>query len=404
MRIAFGIVSLFPGGGLQRDCVEIARMVRDAGCDVVIYTARLTGTMRTGDVPIVVIPNAAKTNHGRHQRFAVDFLSQASRCFDLIVGFDKLFGLDVLYCGDRSIHYRLLKHPYLHLLPRYRTYSRIESDSFKRGQKTRIMMLSQQQWIEYLGAWQTERERVLELPPTLSPSRCKPQCRVAGVREKLRRQLRVERNAWIWLAIGVQPRTKGLDRVLRALRHFPRATLLIAGLNDNDVAAERAAGLVRRLGISQRVIWLGHREDIERVCAACDVLVHPARYDTTGTVILEALVNGLPVITTSACGYAKHVHAAGAGIVLEDPFDFKLFLTAIKDMADSARRSAYSAAGIAYGRNENLCHGRALAAQMLTGLAEHKQHKRSNDSFPWSLPSDNAASNNVISLRLTDRR
>jgi UDP-glucose:(heptosyl)LPS alpha-1,3-glucosyltransferase len=334
MRIAFGIASLFPGGGLQRDCVEVARMVRDAGCDVVIYTARLTGAMSAGDVPIIVIPNVARTNHGRHQQFAVDFLSQASGSFDLLVGFDKLFGLDVLYCADRSIHYRLLKQPYLHLLPRYRTYSRLESDSFKRGQKTLIMMLSQQQRIEYMGAWRTERARVIELPPTLSSDRCKPEFRVSGIREQSRRQLSLERNAWVWLAIGVQPRTKGLDRVLYALPHFPGATLLIAGLNGNDIASERIAKMAQRLGISRRVIWLGHREDIEQVCAASDVLMHPARYDTTGTVILEALVNGLPVVTTSACGYAKHVHAAGAGIVLKEPFDFELFLTAIRDMVD----------------------------------------------------------------------
>ena len=80
--------------------------------------------------------------------------------------------------------------------------------------------------------------------------------------------------------------------------------------------------------------------------------MHPGPL-TTGTVILEALVNGLPVITTSACGYAKHVRAAGAGIVLEEPFDFKLFLTALKDMADTGRRAVYSEAGIGCGRRNS---------------------------------------------------
>ena len=56
--------------------------------------------------------------------------------------------------------------------------------------------------------------------------------------------------------------------------------------------------------------------------AAADLLVHPARYDTAGTVILEGIVNGLPVITTAACGYARHVEAANAGSVLKEPFSF----------------------------------------------------------------------------------
>lgn len=409
MHIAFGIGALFPGGGLQRDCIEIARVVRDAGHNVVIYTARLHGLAINLDFPVIVLPNSKKTNHGRQYQFAVEFMRQTSGRFDLVVGFDKLLGLDVLYCADASFYYRLLKRPYLHLLPRYRTYSRLERDSFKRGQKTQIMVLSQQQRMEYLGAWQTERTRVVELPPTLAYDRCKPEYRVGGIREQLRRQFSLESNAWVWLTIGVQPRTKGLDRVLRALPYFPEARLLIAGLNGNDAASERAAKMAQRLGISRRVIWLGHREDIGQVCAASDVLMHPARYDTTGTVILEALVNGLPVITTSACGYAKHVHAAGAGIVLKGAFDFKLFLTAIKDTADAERRTVYSEAGIAYGRSGNLCHGRALAAQMLIGFAEHKQHNGGNISFPWSIPpdaeiSDLEISDNVVSLPLTGRR
>ena len=31
MRFAFGIVNLFAGGGLQRDCVGIAQLLRDRG-------------------------------------------------------------------------------------------------------------------------------------------------------------------------------------------------------------------------------------------------------------------------------------------------------------------------------------------------------------------------------------
>jgi UDP-glucose:(heptosyl)LPS alpha-1,3-glucosyltransferase len=369
MRIAVGIVSLFPGGGLQRDCIEIVRIMRDSGCEVVIYTSRLTGTVTASDTPIVVIPNAAKTNHGRHRKFAIDFRRETSGSFDLIVGFDKLLGLDVLYCADRSFYYRLLRRPYLRLFSRYRAYSRIEGDSFKLGQKTQIILLSQKQWIEYRGAWHTEPERIAEIPSTLSYARRKPEYRSNGIRERMRMQFGFARNAWVWLAIGVQPRTKGLDRVLRALQQFPQARLVIAGLSDSDDASTTYVRMADRLGISSRITWLGHREDIAQVIAASDVLMHPARYDTTGTVILEAVVNGLPVITTSACGYAKHVQA-GAGIVLGEPFDFRLFLTAIKDIIEPARPAVYSEAGAAYGSTKQLYMGRVRAAEIMLALAE----------------------------------
>ena len=388
MRIAVGIVSLFPGGGLQRDCVEISNMMHHFGHEVVVYTARLTHAIDNADVPIVVIPNDARTNHRRQYQFAVDFLRQTSNRFDLIVGFDKLIGLDVLYCADRSMRYRLRKQLHLRLLPRYRVYRDLEGDSFKPRQKTRLILLSQRQWVEYLSVWRTERGRIAELPPTLSPARRKPEYRVDGIRNRTRMQLGLAAKTWVWLSIGVQPKTKGFDRVVRALHHFPEATLLIAGLDGTEDAAQQTAELAQRLGVSSRLIWLGHREDIENIATASDVLMHPARYDTTGTVILEALVNGLPVITTSASGYAKHVEAAGGGLVLDEPFDFLSFLTATAEMSDPTRRATYSQAGIAYGQNKGLYEGRMLAAQMIINLAVSKRRNVSESDILWSAPLD----------------
>ena len=404
VRIAFGIVSLFPGGGLQRDCIDIAQKVRNYGHDVVIHAARLNGAVSLPDIPIIVIPNTERTNHARQHRFALDFMQRTAGSFDLVVGFDKLIGLDVLYCADRSIYYRLLRQPYLGFLARYRTFVGIEGNTFKPGQKTRVILLGQRQRMEFLDAWHTEAERVIELPPTLSPARRRPQCRVNGDRERMRAQLGLPRDAWVWLVIGVQPKTKGFDRVLSALKHFPNAFLLIAGLNDVDASSKKMVDLVRRLDVASRVIWLGHREEIEQFAAASDVLMHPARYDTTGAVILEALVNGLPVITTSACGYAQHVRGAGAGIVLDEPFDFQLFLTAIKEMSDPARRAEYSEAGILYGSVQSLYAGKDVAAQLIINLAERRQADGDDVRDSWRLPISSEPSGNIVSLPMPHRK
>jgi UDP-glucose:(heptosyl)LPS alpha-1,3-glucosyltransferase len=220
------------------------------------------------------------------------------------------------------------------------------------------------------------------------------------VRERVRREMQLAPDACVWLTIGVQPKTKGLDRVLHALQYNPNATLLIVGLNGADKVSQQGVRMARQLGVSSRTIWLGHHEDIERITSASDVLMHPARYDTTGTVILEALINGLPVITTSACGYAQHVQAAGAGIVLEDPFDFRLFLTAINDMSDQGRCAEYSKRGIAYGKNSNLYRGRELAARMIVDLAQRNQEGRKATHSLSDLTAEIASSEKVITLPL----
>ena len=90
MRIAIGIVKLFPGGGLQRDCIQIAKMIRQIGYDVTIYTASLDPAVNVADIPVVVLVNAAKTNHRKQELFATDFLQQVANSFDLVVGFDEV--------------------------------------------------------------------------------------------------------------------------------------------------------------------------------------------------------------------------------------------------------------------------------------------------------------------------
>ena len=386
MKIAFAIVSLFPGGGLQRDCVEIAKVVRDLGHDVTIYTCRVHDHTLADGIPILLLQNDAVTNHGRQYAFATDLLKEASNRYDLIVGFDKLFGLDVLYCADPSMAYRLLSQPYLRLLPRYRTYRALEKDSFAPRSKTQIMLLSHGQMGEYWSAWGTESGRMHLLPPTLRPDRRQPDYRTNAVRQTLRSQLGLTSDDLVWVSICVQPRIKGIDRVIEALAKFPDVKLLIAGLAETNRVSARLARLARNLGVASRVKWLGHRDDIPHLMAAADLLVHPARYDTTGTVILEAIVNGLPVITTAACGYARHVESASAGIVLREPFEFRLFLAALEEAHDPAVRQAWSAAGNEYGLDPTLYQGRLRAAEVIIKAAHGKLLTRSQDASERLVP------------------
>jgi UDP-glucose:(heptosyl)LPS alpha-1,3-glucosyltransferase len=386
MRIAFAIVSLFPGGGLQRDCVEIAKLVRGLGHEVTIYTCRLHDHALADDIPILLLQNDAGTNHGRQYAFAVDFLKEASDHHDLIVGFDKLFGLDVLYCADPSMAYRLLRQPYLRLLPRYWTYHAIEKDSFAPPNKTKIILLSHGQMSEYWSAWGTEASRMNVVPPTLTLDRRQPDCRTNGVRQTLRSQLGLANDDLVWISICVQPLTKGIDRVIRALAKFPDVKLVIAGLNETNRSSAKQAKLARDLGVASRVKWLGHREDVPHLMSAADLMVHPARYDTTGTVILEAIINGLPVITTAACGYARHVESADAGVVLREPFEFRLFLAALEEAQDPAVREAWSTAGKEYGHNPALYQGRLRAAEAIVDAAHSKVQTLSREAFAALVP------------------
>ncbi len=378
MRIAFAIMKLFRGGGLQRDCVEIARHCRARGHDVVIFTSFKDESDFADDLPVAVLPIRRSTNHRMLEEFAAAFRwAAALQQFDLTVGFDKLTHLDVLYCADPSIRFRMGKERLRFLMPRYRVQLALERATFEPGRKTEVLLLSDKQLNEYRQAWHTPPERLSLLPPTLSTARCRPEYRRNGVREALRADLGLAPQDWVWIAVGVQPHTKGFDRTISALREFPRARLLVVGLFERSTRAAAAlAAWAKRLKLSHRISFLGHREDIPDLMAAADLLVHPARHDTTGTVILEAVVNGLPVVTTSICGYAQHVVAADAGIVINEPFTARAFAAALTAAADAARRGRWSASGERYGAQSFLYDGRTRAAEMILGASAERARRR----------------------------
>src|SRR5262249_40908325 len=103
MRIALGIVKLFPEGGLQRDCIRLARILVARGHDVTLFTSENQWPFDQPPCAITVLEVSSYTNHRRDLNFAKRFATSTAKGFDRIVGFNKLSGLDVYYCGDPSI-------------------------------------------------------------------------------------------------------------------------------------------------------------------------------------------------------------------------------------------------------------------------------------------------------------
>ena len=97
---------------------------------------------------------------------------------------------------------------------------------------------------------------------------------------------------------------KGYDVALRALAEAYRAAATtfryrIAGVGPNR---EALATLARKLGIADRVEFLGwlEQEELIRLLADADVLLHPARYEPYGVAVVEGLASGLVVIGSDA--------------------------------------------------------------------------------------------------------
>ncbi|HUZ14193.1 MAG TPA: glycosyltransferase family 4 protein [Caulobacteraceae bacterium] len=354
-RIALAIFGLSPAGGLEQHCLRLAAELMRRGSAV---TAVTTGAPQSAPAGLAVetIARRGHTSHGRMAAFAADAGAAVAGRFDRTVAFHAIPGFDLVFCADPS---RGRPGFWKSLLPRYRTFAALERAAFGPASPTRVLCLSSVQLEAIARNDAAARERLLLLPPTVD------RLRIAAAPPD-RDLARAGVPIWLWM--GLQPGTKGLDRTLAALARAPEARLLVCGLDPASPGGRAARRLARRLGVEARVRWLGFLADAEvpRTIAGADLLVHPARADVTGTVILEAMAGGLPVIATGVCGYGEHVRNADAGVVLAEPFRARALDEALARAGPDQRRR-WSANGLAYAGRGDLCSGLERAADIILG-------------------------------------
>ena len=160
--------------------------------------------------------------------------------------------------------------------------------------------------------------------------------RDATQRLALRRSAGVEEDDRpVWLLLGSGFRRKGLATALRALAASAGRTALLWVAGRDDPRPWQA--LAARLGVGERVCFLGVTETPERLLGAADALLLPTRYDAFANACLEAAAAGLPVITSSQNGAAEILD--GAACVVERPDDYRGFAAALNRVARSGVRA-----------------------------------------------------------------
>jgi len=388
MKIAFCLFKYSPYSGLSLDFLRILEECQKRGHDTHVFVSEWRGERPEG-VPFNLLRprKYASTNHGDNKRF-YDKLKIAldKTNFDIVVGFDKMPGLDVYYGADSCYLGRTVpQYPAIYkMTPRYKSRYSFEEAVFGLKSKTLILSLSERQKSEYQEHYFTPNERFHLLPPTLDASFSPITDRVTQ-KEKLRVELGLPINDLLLMFIGSGFRTKGLDRAITALASLPidlqqHTSLIVVGDDDDEKQYQKQAD---RLSVSQQVLFLGgrSRENIPKLLASGDLMVHPAHNENTGTVLLEAIAAGLPVLATDVCGYAHHITAAEAGIVLDSPFDQKTLNTRLASMLTSPYLDRWSANGQHYGTNPALYKMPASAVDAIENYKDKTEvfeHRRSD--------------------------
>jgi UDP-glucose:(heptosyl)LPS alpha-1,3-glucosyltransferase len=354
--LAFSLFKYFPFGGLQRDFLRIAEECQKRGFAIRVYTLLWQGPIPPG-LDVVIVPVTAITNHSRYKRFS-DWIGNhlALNPVKAVVGFNKMPGLDVYYAADSCYEEkaRTQRGRLYRSIPRYKYFSRFESAVFEPTAETEILMISEVQKPIFLKYYGTPLQRFHLLPPGISRDRIAPE-NSKEIRASLRAEFELSDDEILLLMVGSGFITKGLDRILLGMGALPESvkskTRLIAIGQDAPDTFERMA---KRLGLSRNVEILKGRDDIPRFLLGADLLIHPAYVENTGTVILEAIVAGLPVLATDVCGYANYIVEAGAGEVVPSPFRQDGFNEQLESMIMSDNKAQWKKSALTYAMSADI--------------------------------------------------
>ncbi len=108
-------------------------------------------------------------------------------------------------------------------------------------------------------------------------------------------------------------RQKGQDHLLRAAVLVPEAEFVFVGDGPDR---DRLEGQARELQVDNRVVFLGHRNDIPGLLAACDVFVLPSLWEGLPLSILEAMAAKRPVVASRVGGNPEVIADGETGLLV----------------------------------------------------------------------------------------
>ena len=136
---------------------------------------------------------------------------------------------------------------------------------------------------------------------------------------------------------------KNVDLVIRLFEEIagerPQLELLIAGDGPLRAVLEKQAV---RSPFAGRIIFLGNVKDMPSFYETLDLMVFLSSHESFGNVLVEALLTGLPVLTSTVPVF-EEIHGGDVDFVLGDPADFTVirskFLIALNDFRVLAEKA-----------------------------------------------------------------
>lgn len=192
-------------------------------------------------------------------------------------------------------------------------------------------------------------------------------------REQARRTLGATAMGPLFGVFGRLQRWKGqdvfVDAAARVARAIPQARFAVVGGSVFGLEPEYAQALKDRaveLGIQEKLIFTGFRDDVPALMAACDVVCHTTRApEPFGMVVVEAMAQSKAVVATRGGGPSEIIRDGVDGLLVTPDDSGTLAAAMLRLGNDVKLRTGMGAQG----RDRVAAHFSSTA--MASGLLDH---------------------------------
>jgi glycosyltransferase involved in cell wall biosynthesis len=154
-------------------------------------------------------------------------------------------------------------------------------------------------------------------------------------RRRVRQEYSVNDSEVLIGSLGRLVWQKGFEYFIHAMpiliRDLPEAKFLIVG---EGPLRQELEGQTRSLGIQDRLVFTGHRNDIRDMMAAMDIIVIPSLLEGFPMITLEAMAMEKPIVTTSIDGIMEQIRDGMEGLLIA-PKSPPALAQAVKRLVDN---------------------------------------------------------------------
>ena len=348
MRLLFAIQKLDKRlGGAERFTTNLVKSMLKRGHDVTIACYSWDKQYEKLGIKFIKIPSPGffKDPWEEYSKSLKEEIEKLEVKPDIICGLTQMYPQDVhRFAGGIYAYWLPKKYPrtwfFQKFMPRNRRILEFEKKLYDPKNLKYAVAISEMDKALLKKYYAFPEERIITIYNGIDQTEFNNIGRVE-TREKLTKANGIDPQKRIVLFSANNYKRKGLPEAVEAIlktKDPSRFALVVIGKPDKGLRS----ALKRKIGDSFQTVWLSRVDDPAEYYRGADLMLFPTHYDSFANVTAEAMLCGLPLITTKDAGGAEMVTPGVNGFVVENSSKTKEMAEALDFLLDGEKLKSFS--------------------------------------------------------------